>query len=113
MFAVTGVVVDQQGAPFNMAKVVFNGDSGIVVGHTDASGSVHVNLEAGKYVVIVSFAGFVTTKLVDFSVLGPTPHDFRVVLEFDPRTGNLRQDRYLAPPGSVDGSVGFAKHHQG
>src|SRR5258708_4385833 len=77
MFAVTGVVVDQQGAPLNMAEVVSNGDSGTIVGHTDASGSVHVNLEAGKYVVTASAAGFVTTKLDDFSVLGPTPHDFR------------------------------------
>jgi hypothetical protein len=97
MFAVTGGVVDQQGAPFHMAEVVFNGDSGSIVGHTDASGSIHVNLEAGKYVVTVSAAGFVTTKLVDFSVPGPTPHDFRIVLKFDPKTGNLSQDRYVPP----------------
>jgi Carboxypeptidase regulatory-like domain len=95
MFAVTGVVVDQQGALFEMAEVVFNGDSGTIVAHTDASGSVHVNLEAGKYVVTVSHAGFSTTKLVDFSVAGPTAHDLRVVLKVDPKP-QLRQDR-LSP----------------
>jgi Carboxypeptidase regulatory-like domain len=97
MFAVTGVVVDQQGAPFDMAEVVFKGGSGTIVAHTDASGSVLVNLEAGKYVLTASHAGFITTQLVDFSVPGPTAHDFRVVLKFDPNA-NLRMDRYVSPP---------------
>ena len=91
-FAVRAVVVDQQGAPLR-AEVVFNGKSGSVVGHTDQSGSVNLNLEAGKYVVTVSAAGFLTTKLVDFSVLGRTDHGFRVTLKFDPVKGALRSDR--------------------
>jgi len=92
-FAVKGVIVDQQGAPLR-AEVVFNGAPATNVGHTDESGSVNLNLEAGKYVVTVSAVGFLTTKLIDFSVPGPTANDFRVVLKFDPVNGTLRRDRY-------------------
>jgi len=91
--AVKGVIVDQQGAPL-IAEVVFNRDSATIVGHTDESGSVKLNLESGKYVVTVSAVGFLTTKLIDFSVPGPTANDFRVVLKFDPVNGMLRADRY-------------------
>lgn len=91
-FPVTGVVVDQQGAPLR-AEVVFQGKSATFVGHTDDRGSVNVNLEAGKYVVTASAVGFLTTTLVNFSVLGPTANGFRVALRFDPVNGSLRSDR--------------------
>jgi hypothetical protein len=96
LLAVTGVVVDQQGAPLRMAEVVFTRDSSTIVGHTDGNGAVRIGLEAGKYAVTASAAGFVTTKLDEFSVLGTTTHDLRVVLKFDPKA-NLSQDRQVAP----------------
>ena len=92
-FAVKGVIIDQQGAPVS-ASVVLNGDSATIAGHTDESGSINLNLEAGKYVVTVSAVGFFTTKLVDFSVSGPTAHDFRIVLKIDLVNGMRRADRY-------------------
>lgn len=96
MFAVAGVAVDQQGAPL-VAGVVFTGDPGTIVAHTDTSGTVRVNLEPGKYVVTASARGFGATKLADFSVAGPTPNNFRIVLNFD-HGANLRQDQYVSPP---------------
>ena len=81
LFAIEGVVVDESGARITHAEVVFKAESGTTVAHTGMDGSVSVNLKAGRYVVTVSALGFVTTKLVDFSVPGPTADAFHVVLE--------------------------------
>jgi Carboxypeptidase regulatory-like domain len=78
-----GVVVDESGAVLPTAEVVFTGESGTIISHADPSGSVNVDLEAGKYVVTVSANGFDTTRLVDFSVPGPTADAFRVILKAD------------------------------
>jgi len=81
---VKAVVVDRQGAVITYAEVLFKGESGTVVAHTGADGSVNVNLAAGKYFVTVSAFGFATAKLVDFSVPSATAGAFRVILEIDP-----------------------------
>jgi hypothetical protein len=94
LFAVSGAVIDQTGAVIPQAEVVFKGESGTVVAHTSANGSVDVNLKAGEYVVKVSAFAFATTELVDFSVPRATADAFRVVLMVDPRA-NLRSDRYV------------------
>ncbi len=82
-FAVKGVVVDPSGAVIPQAEVVFKGESGAIISHTGMDGSVNVNLEAGKYLVTISAYEFATTKLVDFSVPGPTADAFRVSLKLD------------------------------
>ena len=89
LFAVKGLVVDPSGAVIAQAEVVFKGESGTIVAHTDANGSANVNLGAGKYVVTVSAFGFATAKLVDFSVPGPTADTFHVSLKIDQRQGDF------------------------
>jgi hypothetical protein len=83
LFAVNGVVVDQSGAGIQQAEAVFKGESGTIVAHSDANGSVNVNLKAGSYVVTVTAHAFATAKLIDFSVPDPTANAFRVVLKID------------------------------
>lgn len=80
-----------------MAEVMFKGNSGTIIAHTDANGSLHVNLPAGNYVVTGRAFGFLTAKLIDFSVPGPTAHDFRIALKIDPKTAGVRRDRYVPP----------------
>jgi len=84
LFAVKGTVVDLSGVVIQQAEVVFKGDSGKIVAHTVTVGSVNVQLPAGKYVVTISASGFVTAKLVDFSVPPQTAGAFHVILKVGP-----------------------------
>jgi hypothetical protein len=97
LFAVKGVVVDQSGAVIPTAEVVFKGESGTIVAHVGADGSVNVNLGAGNYVVTVSAFAFATTKLVDFSVPGSTAEAFRVILEVDQSHTHYGSDHDFVP----------------
>jgi Carboxypeptidase regulatory-like domain len=92
LFAVKGVVVDPSGAVIPQAAVVFKGELGTIVAHTGMDGSVSANLEAGKYLVTINAFGFATTKLVDFSVPGPTADVFRVSLKVDQSQMNYGSD---------------------
>jgi len=82
---VKGIVVDEMRAVIPHAEVVFKGESVTTVSHTGMDGAVNVTLRTGRYAVLVSQAGFITTKLVDFDVAGLTPSVFRIVLRVDKR----------------------------
>jgi dienelactone hydrolase len=90
------VVLDQSGAVIPSAEVVFKGESGIVTAHPNATANVNVNLPTGKYVVLVSAKGFLTSKVEDYSVLTQSAAEFRVVLKVDPN--NLRGDEFVEQP---------------
>lgn len=83
--AIKGVVVDESGARIPQAEIVFKGESGTIISHTDMGGSVNVDLGTGKYLVTICAFGFATAKLVDFSVPRPTADAFHVILKIDPR----------------------------
>jgi hypothetical protein len=106
LFAIEGVVVDESGARITHAQVVFKGESGTIVAHTGMDGSVNVNVAAGKYVATVSALGFVTTKLVDFSVPSPTADAFRVVLQVSQvRFGSGPDPGFLAPVATIQSEL--------
>jgi hypothetical protein len=83
----------RDGAVIPNAEVAFKGESGTTVLHTGPNGVVTQALRAGKYTVLASQIGFVTTVVRDFKVAGTTPPACRISLKVGDRPTDDPEER--------------------
>jgi len=100
LIEVTCTVEDETGAVIPNAEVAFKGQSETIVTHTGPNGVVTQPLRAGKYAVLVSQIGFVTTGLRDFNVAGTTPPTCRIHLKVGDRPTDDPEER--RPPEHIE-----------
>ena len=77
------IVFDETGAAIPDCELVFKSNSEATVSHTGMDGSVTLRLQSGRYVVTISKAGFVKSKMLDVQIVTPMMDALRVVLKVD------------------------------
>jgi len=78
---VQGIVTDVNGAVITSAEVVFKVGSDTITTQTTQSGSIHLKLPSGRYVVTIHKTGFKTAEIIGFQVQAPAPAVLNAVLD--------------------------------